>query len=124
MCTIFSVVWELLSFRLCQPHEELAVQEAVVVSSPQRSFFVRFSSQVKFELSIDASGVFPFLSSDDFENDSLLSLVDVTPSSLSIAANGHAPKLLSFPSTALNASSWDVDVTMIPIGSSKNRDYE
>ena len=115
---------ELLSFRLCHSHEELAVQEAVVVPSPQRLSFVRFSSQVKFELSIDASGIFPFLSSDDFESDSLLSLVDVAPSSLSIASNGHASKAVWFPLTACNVSSWDVDVTLIPIGSSKNRDYE
>ena len=100
------------------------MQETVVVSSPQRTFSFVFSLQVKFELSIDASGIFPFLSSDDFESESLLSLIDLTPSSLSLASNGHPAKSISFPSAGLNVSSWDVDVTLIPIGSAKDRDYE
>lgn len=79
---------------------------------------------MKFELSIDASGIFPFLSSDDFESELLLSLVDITPSALSIASNGHPAKPLSLPSAASNVSNWDVDVTLIPVGSSANRDYE
>ena len=74
-------------------------------------------------VSIDVSRFQQAVSSDDFEDDNLLSLLSETPKIISVSVNDRR---LSIPSPKSFSSliAYDYDISLIPNGNSNSRSYE
>lgn len=74
-------------------------------------------------ISIDVSRFKQAVSSDDFEDDNLLSLLSKTPKIISVSVNDRR---LSIPSPKSFSSliAYDYDISLIPNGNSDSRSYE
>ena len=74
-------------------------------------------------ISIDVSRFKQAVSSDDFEDDNLLSLLSETPKIISVSVNDRR---LSIPSPKSFSSliAYDYDISLIPNSNSGSRSYE
>ena len=74
-------------------------------------------------ISIDVSRFKQAVSSDDFEDDNLLSLLSITPKIISVSVNDRR---LSIPSPKSFSSliAYDYDISLIPNSNSNSRSYE
>lgn len=74
-------------------------------------------------ISIDVSRFKQAVSSDDFEDDNLLSLLSETPKIISVSVNDRR---LSIPSPKSFSSliAYDYDISLIPNSNSDSRSYE
>ena len=74
-------------------------------------------------ISIDVSRFKQAVSSDDFEDDNVLSLLSETPKIISVSVNDRR---LSIPSPKSFSSliAYDYDISLIPNGNSDSRSYE